>query len=135
MKIIIKGRKGLKIATNLKSYIEDKVAKFESLVEEPSICEVTLSEKNKWPRKGNDKEVRMVISVPKMKSSLYAKVRTNDFMASVDLAQNNIEEQLVKYKDKKKIGSRFPVKYWAEKIVETSSVGPKWLWKKIRRKR
>ena len=133
MRIIIKKKGGLKIGKNLKSYIEDKVVKFESLVEEPAICEVTLFEKNKGAKRGIDKDVHILLTVPGIKKPLFSKCSTNDFFGSIDLAQAQVEEQLVKYKDKK-IGSRFPIKYWASKMLERTAQGPRWLVKKLRKK-
>ena len=133
MRIIIKKKGGMKIGKNLRSYVEDKVAKFEPLVEEPAICEVTLFEKDKGAKRGIDKEASILLTVPGIRKPLFAKCRTNDFFGSIDLAQAQVEEQLVKYKDKK-TGSRFPVKYWASKMLERTASGPRWIVRKIRRK-
>lgn len=133
MRIIIKGKGGLKIGDDLKNYVTDKVSKFESLVEEPTICEVTLSENDKGAKRGINKDVHIALNVPQSKKLLYAECRTNDFFASIDLAQNQVEEQLVKYKDKK-TSSRFPVKYWVAKMLEHTANGPRWIARKFRKK-
>lgn len=130
---IIKGKSGFKIGDDLKSYVEDKISKFETLVEEPAICEVTLFEKDKGAKRGIDKDVHISLSVPQINKPLYAKCRTNDFFASIDLAVSQVEEQLVKYKDKK-TSSRFPVKYWAAKMLEHTARGPRWIARKFKRK-
>ena len=133
MRVIIKGKSGFKVGDDLKSYVEDKITKFDALVEEPAICEVTLFEKNKGAKRGIDKDVHIALSVPQINKSLYAKCRTNDFFASIDLAVTQVEEQLIKYKDKK-TGSRFPVKYWAAKMLERTAQGPRWFMRKIRKR-
>lgn len=134
MRVIIKGRKGLKISSDLKIYIKEKIDKFEGLIPEPVICEVTLLEKNLGPKRGTDKNVHIVLTGAKIKKSIFSKVRASDFKTAIDLCEEKIEEQIIKYKEKKR-GSRFPVKYWVSKVLETGASGPRWLLKKFRRKK
>lgn len=116
MKIIIKGRRNLKIDLKLRTYIEEKIRKYEKQVKEPSICEVTLEDV--WgPKGGVDKVVTIQMVLPGRKNPIFVCERTSDFMGSVDLAQERLEQQISKYKEKVKIGSRFPAKYWFSKLI------------------
>lgn len=114
MKIIIKGHKQLKIDQSLKSYIEEKIRKYEPLVKEPATCEVTLSD-IRGPKGGVDKVVKISLALPGLKNPIFVCERTSDFIGSIDLAQEALEHQILKYKEQIKIGTRFPAKYWLEK--------------------
>lgn len=134
MKIIIKGHKQLNLNPNLRSYIEEKIRKYEPLVKEPAVCEVVLLD-IRGPKGGVDKVVKITLTLPEMKKPLFVSERTSDFFGSIDLAQERLEQQILKYKERVKIGSRFPTKYWLAKTFETGASGSRWLWRKIRRSR
>lgn len=116
MKIIIKGNK-VKISPDLKSYIEEKILKYEPLVKEPATCEVVLSDEG-GPKGGIDKVVKVILTLPDVKNPIFVCERTSDFFGSIDLVQERLEHQILKYKEQVKIGSRFPVKYWLSKLYE-----------------
>ena len=99
MKVIITGRHGLKIDDNLRSYINEKILKYESLINEPAVCDVMLA------------DVHLTLELPNEKNPLHVEVVTSDFFGSVDLAQEKLEREILKYKEKTKIGTRFPKKY------------------------
>jgi len=114
MKIIIKGSKQLTVDPNLRAYIEEKIRKYEPLVKEPAVAEVVLRD-TRGPKGGVDKVVRISLTLPGMKNPIFVSERTSDFYGSIDLAQESLEQQIMKYKEQVKIGSRFPAKYWLEK--------------------
>lgn len=114
MRIIIKGHKKLSISPDLRSYIEEKIRKYEPLVKEPAICEVILSDL-RGSKGGVDKDVRITMTLPEMKNPIFVRETTSDFFGSIDLAQERLEHQILKYKEQIKIGSRFPTKYWLGK--------------------
>ncbi|MFA6492694.1 MAG: ribosome-associated translation inhibitor RaiA [Patescibacteria group bacterium] len=117
MKIIVRGQK-IKIPSELKSYVIEKVKKYEPLVQEPAKCEVVFEDENGL-KGGIDKVVKITLSLPGLKNPIFICERSSDFMGSVDLAQERLEHQILKYKEQVKIGSRFPNKYWLEKELNT----------------
>lgn len=116
MRIIIKGHK-IKLSPDLKSYATEKIRKYEPMVKEPAICEVVLSDE-RGPKGGIDKVVKIILTLPEMKNPIFVCERTSDFFGSIDLAQERLEHQILKYKEQVKIGSRFPAKYWLNKRYE-----------------
>lgn len=114
MQITIKGHKQLKIDPSLRSYIEERIRKYEPFLQEPARCEVIL-EDIRGPKGGADKVVKITLALPGLKKPIFVCERTADFFGSIDLAQERLEEQILKYKEKIKIGSRYPKKYWLEK--------------------
>ncbi len=123
MKIIIKGHKHLKIDPNLHSYIEERIRKYEPIVKEPAVCEVVLSDQ-RGPKGGEDKVVKVTLTLPDVKNPIFVSERTSDFFGSIDLAQERLEHQILKYKEKVKIGSRYPKKYWLAKLYEKGDKKP-----------
>ena len=117
MKIIIKGNGKLKVNETLQKYITRKILKYEKIVKEPSVAEVVFKDL-RGPKGGVDKCVNIRLTLPGVKNPIFVEVVTTDFTSSVDLAQERLEQRLKKYKDRKKIGTRWPLKYWLEKISE-----------------
>jgi len=90
---------------DLKSYAEEKVLKFIDLIMEPAVCEIVLS--NEFgPKGGEDKLVRINLALPGEKNPIHVEAQTDDFFGSIDLAQEKLEREIEKYKDKVKIGPR-----------------------------
>ncbi len=90
---------------DLKSYTEEKVLKFVDLIEEPASCNIFLS--NEFgPKGGEDKLVRLTLSLPGEKNPIHVEAQTDDFFGSIDLAQEKLEQQILKYKEQVKIGDR-----------------------------
>ena len=116
MKLIIKGRQ-FKVDDNLRTYIEEKVLKYQAFISEPAVCEVVLADMG-GKKGGQDKEVRLTLTLPKEKKPLYFCQRTADFIGSIDLVQEKLEKFLLKYKETKKIGTQFPTKYYQAKKEE-----------------
>ncbi|KKQ18033.1 MAG: hypothetical protein US31_C0011G0015 [Berkelbacteria bacterium GW2011_GWA1_36_9] len=114
MKITIKGHKQLKISPDLRSYVEEKIRKYEPLIKEPAICEVLLEDVN-GPKGGLDKVVKITLILPELKNPIFICERSSDFFGSIDLAQDRLEQQVLKYKEQIKIGTRYPKKYFLEK--------------------
>jgi len=134
VKIIIKGHKRLKIDPGLRSYIEEKIRKYEPMVKEPATSEVVLSD-TRGPKGGVDKVVRITMTLPGCKNPIFVCERTSDFFGSVDLAQERLEQHILKYKERVKMGSRYPAKYYLAKMYEAGTYGPRWLIRKIKRKK
>lgn len=133
MKIIIKGIGKLKVNQNLQGYIEEKIRKYENLVKEPAVCEVALQDL-RGPKNGIDKAVTIRMTLPKVKNPIFVKEVTSDFFGSIDLAQERLEQKILKYKERKKIGMRFPAKYWLSKVYEKSLLAPRLIFRKIRKR-
>ncbi|KKQ74368.1 MAG: hypothetical protein US94_C0006G0003 [Berkelbacteria bacterium GW2011_GWB1_38_5] len=117
MKIIIRGKNNYKVDQNLYSYIQEKIERLDKFVKEPVVCEVTLSEKSQGPKRGLDKDVHISLTMAESKNPIFSHARTNEFMASIDIAYKKIEHELQNIKEKE-IGSRFPTKYYEAKIEE-----------------
>ncbi len=113
MRVIVKGH-NVKLSPDLKSYVTEKILKYEPMIKEPAVCEVVLSDE-RGPKGGIDKMVRVTLTLPEMKNPIFVQETTSDFFGSIDLAQERLEHQILKYKEQVKIGSRFPAKYWLEK--------------------
>lgn len=114
MQVIIKGSHGFKVPEDLKSYIEEKVSKYEDFLEEPAVCEIMIGDTN-GPKGGVDKTVHITLELPNEKIPLHVEVTTDDYMGSIDLAQEKLEQQILKYKERVKVGDRYPKKYYEEK--------------------
>ena len=117
MKVIIKTLKGLEIDQTIKDYAQEKVLKYEPMTEEPAVCEVAFSDEL-GPKGGVDKSVRITMTLPGEKNPIHVEALATDFMGAVDLAQEKLEQEVTRYKEKKKIGSRYPSKYEQTKIEE-----------------
>lgn len=116
MKIIIKGRNNFKVDENLRFYIQEKIERLDKFIKEPAACEVTLGEKG-GPKRGLDKDVHITLTMAETKNPIYSHARTNEFIASIDIAYNKIEHKLEKIKDKD-TSDRYPTKYYEAKLEE-----------------
>lgn len=117
MKIIVQGKQGLKIDDSLVFYATEKVRKYEKIVAEPTICEIVLADEF-GKKDGNDKSVHITLTIPQEKNPLHVEAVSSDFMGSLDLAQEKLEREIIRWKDRKKIGPRFPKEYEESKIEE-----------------
>jgi ribosomal subunit interface protein len=117
MKVIIKTLKGLKIDPNIKDYAQEKVLKYEPMVEEPAVCEIVFSDEL-GPKGGVDKSVHITMTLPGEKNPIHVEALATEFMGAMDLAQEKLEQEITRYKEQKKIGSRYPAKYEQAKIEE-----------------
>lgn len=104
MTINISGN-NVELNEDLKSYAEEKVLKFVDMIEEPAMCDIVLSDEF-GPKGGEDKLVRITMTLPGEKNALHVEAQTDDFFGSIDLAQEKLEREIVKYKEKTKIGDR-----------------------------
>ena len=116
MRIIIKGHSGFKVDENLYSYIQEKIQRLDKFVKEPAVCEVTFSQKE-GPKRGLDKDVRINLTMADIKNPIHAQARTDEFLASIDIAYKKLEVEVQTFKEKN-IGSRFPKKYYEAKLEE-----------------
>ena len=104
MTINISGR-NVEQNEDLKSYSQEKVLKFAAIVEEPAICDIVLS--NEFgPKGGEDKLVRITLTLPNQKKPIHVEASTSDFFGTIDIVQEKLEREILKYKDKTKIGPR-----------------------------
>ncbi len=116
MKILIKA-KNFELDENLRSYLEEKLRKYEKVVQEPAVCEVRLEEKG-GAKKGIDKLVHLYLTLPKMKNPIHLMEQTDDWFGSIDLIEDKLASEFIKYKEKYLIGSRYPKKYHAAELEE-----------------
>jgi len=93
------------LSSDLKGYAEEKVLKFAEIIGEPAICDIVLSDEF-GPRGGEDKLVKITLALPGEKNPLHIEAQTDDFFGSVDLVQEKLEREIIKYKEKIKIGDR-----------------------------
>lgn len=119
MKIHIKGIK-VKISPDLRSYVLEKIKKYEPLIKEPATCQVILKD-TRGPKGGLDKEVTISMTLPGIKKPLFVSQCSSDFFGSIDLVQERLEHQILKYKEQVKIGTRYPKKYFEAKTEEEAS--------------
>ena len=104
MKIQISGH-NVELSEDLKSYAEEKVLKYVEMIVEPAFCDIMLS--NEFgPQGGEDKLVRITLTLPEEKNAIHVEAQTDDFFGSIDLAQEKLEQEILKYKEKIKIGNR-----------------------------
>jgi len=90
---------------DLKSYAKEKVLKYEDQLLEPAVCDIVLS--NEFgPKGGEDKLVRVTLTLPGEKNAIHVEAQTDDFFGSIDLVQEKLEREFKKYKEKIKIGPR-----------------------------
>lgn len=95
----------VELGEDLKSYAEEKVLKFVEMIEEPAMCDIVLSDEF-GPKGGEDKLVKITLTLPGEKNALHVEAQTDDFFGSIDLAQEKLEREIIKYKEKIKIGPR-----------------------------
>jgi len=115
MRIIISGKQ-FKVDENLRNYINERFLKFAKFVKEPTILEIVLS--NFMGTKGNDQAVCVTVTLPGLKKPINVEEVTADFKGSIDLVEERLEKALLKYKEKVKIGTRYPKKYYEAKLEE-----------------
>lgn len=118
MKITISGKQ-VKVDDNLRGYIEERFRKFEKMVFEPAAIDVVLSDLM-GSKGGVDKSVHVTLTLPEIKNPIHIEEVTADFKGSIDLIEERLETQISKYKEKTKIGTRYPKKYHEAKLQEES---------------
>lgn len=97
--------KNFDLNDDLKNYAKEKILKFSPIILEPAVCDIVLS--NEFgPKGGEDKLVRVTLTLPGEKNALHAEAQTDDFMASIDLVEKKLEQEIQKYKEQVKIGNR-----------------------------
>lgn len=105
MKIIIETVRSLKIDKDLKAYAMEKFGKFDNRVDESAVCIVTFSDELA-PKDGVNKTVHLTLTLPNEKNPIHLEESTSDFFGSIDLIQEKLEREMIKYKEKTKIGER-----------------------------
>ncbi len=98
MKIKIFG-KNIEVTEGIRNAVEDKLSKLDKYFAEETRVDVTLSVKRN--------EQKVEVTIPVKGNIIRAEEISEDMYASIDMAQETIERQLVKYKkkliDKKKV--------------------------------
>lgn len=117
MNIIIKGRKQYRVPEDLQLYIEEKFRKFEPMVKEPTTLEIMLADV-RGPQKGLDKVVHLTAVLPGRKNPEQIEELATGFQEAVDLVHERFKKFLRRWKEKSKVGSRYPKKYYLTKEIE-----------------
>lgn len=132
MKITIQ-TKHIDQTNDLKDYAQEKIEKFAELLPENAEARIFLKGKSLIP--GKNASCRAAIYIPGSKT-IRAKKRAGDIRSAIDLTQEKIERQIVKFKEKE----RSPRGFRRQKIAKTlARLGtgaiyvPKQLWGKIKR--
>lgn len=110
MRVIIK-TKGGRLDQKVRDYAQEKFTRLSKLTEEPAVCEVMIYDEYGL-KGGEDKFVELALTMANEKNPIHVEAKSIDFLASIDFAHDCLEKQLVKHKEKKKIGDRFPKKYF-----------------------
>jgi putative sigma-54 modulation protein len=118
MQINISGKQ-VKVDDNLRGYIEERLRKFEKMVLEPAIVDVVLSNL-RGSKGGVDKAIHVTVTLPDIKNPIHLEETTDDYKGSIDLIEERLETQIMKYKEEVKIGTRYPKKYHDAKMQEES---------------
>lgn len=100
MRTIIKSRRHLEIPQDIKNYLQQKIAKFGKRLPQTAFIEVVLSDEF-GPKGGQDKEVDLTLTLPGEKQPFHFKERTEDFSQSIDLIEEKLEREIVRYKEKR----------------------------------
>ncbi len=92
MQLIIKGH-NIEIPDDLKTYIDGKISSVTQDLDEPSVCEVTLLDNN-GHRGGEDKEVHIACTIPKVKNPVFVSTASNDFYKTIDIIEDKLARAL-----------------------------------------
>lgn len=132
MNIIIQ-TKHIDHTNDLKSYAKEKIEKFVELLPTNTETRVFLKGKSLVP--GKNASCRVAIYIPGFKT-MRAKKRAGDIRSSIDLTQEKIERQIVKFKEKEKSPRGFRRQKIAKTLARLSAgatYAPRRLWSKIKR--
>lgn len=110
MRVIIK-TKGGELAQNVRDYAMDKFSILEKFVEEPAVCEAMIFD-DFGPQGGVDKVVELALTMANEKNPIHVESKATEYLAAIDMARDCLEPQLIRHKETKKIGDRFPKKYF-----------------------
>jgi|GEM_PF-737635 len=117
MDIIVKGLKGFKVYQETEDYITKKFCKFSDIVKEPTVLEFTLSHTHST-RQTLDKVVHLTATLPGMKNPEHLEEIGTKFEESIDLLEDRFGKFIERWKEKSKIGTRYPKKYYLSKEIE-----------------
>jgi putative sigma-54 modulation protein len=114
MRTIVKSRH-MTLSEPLKTYVEAKIMHAaRKWSDEPSVTlEVELSDLF-GPKRGNDKQCEVVMTLPHGNIVRIEEV-SDDLYAAIDAAGDRLGQALERYKGKKLIGGRYPTKYFLAK--------------------
>lgn len=94
MSIIIES-KSIEVTEDLKTYIEDKISLILAKLKDPTICRVILQDINAH-RGGVDKEIRISVSTPDVRTPVFVSDVTEDFYKTVDVVVGKLNRALHK---------------------------------------
>ena len=120
MNIIIKGRKQLTVREDLKDYIEKKFRKFEKILTEPTTLDIMLADV-RGDKGGLDKVVHLTAAIPGRKNPEHIEELATEFHEGVDLVFERFKKFVERWKEKNKIGTRYPKKYYLAEEIEKSN--------------
>ncbi|TAL20194.1 ribosome-associated translation inhibitor RaiA [Patescibacteria group bacterium] len=93
----------IELTPSIAAYIEDKIGgleKYLKRVGSPHVVHVEAGKNTKHHRHGPVMFCHAHLSIPG--ATLHAKAEANDLYAAIDLAREELERQIVRYKEKKK---------------------------------
>jgi len=116
MRAIVKARH-ITLDENLKAYAEEKIEHAASKhFDNPFvIIEIELSDLF-GPKGGQDKQCEVTMALP-LGNILRIKEVSEDIYLAIDSARDRLVRSLERYKEKKLVGSRYPKKYYAAKVL------------------
>ena len=99
MRLQVKAR-GLELSADMRSYVESKLARLEKQLAEETAVEVELAEETRGGR------FTAEANVFAKGQTLRATESTSDMRASVDKLVDNLERQIVAYREKRRLERR-----------------------------
>lgn len=99
MRLLIKGIH-FELTSQLKNYLRKKLLKFDKFLPASAILEATLEMKT-GPRRSGREIVHLVLKKGGLKQLLFVSVRGKNFYQAIDLAQEKLERQVLRTKEKK----------------------------------
>lgn len=100
MQIIVKSLKNFELFEDNKDYVEKKFRKFEKMVSEPAVLEITF-EHTHATRANIDKKIHLNFTMAGMKKAEHIEELSEHFKESIDLLQKRFEIFLARFKNKK----------------------------------
>lgn len=117
MNLIIKTRGSQPVAEADKRWAESRFRKLAKLCPPSTVVEVTLEDLF-GPKGGRDKKVHVLAELPHAKEPFHLEEVDDVFRKAITNARNRFERHLKRYRAKQEIGSRYPRKFWIQKVLE-----------------
>jgi putative sigma-54 modulation protein len=117
MRLHVKGR-NVEVSEQIRNYAEDKLAKLERLVPDPTRVELELAvERNPSIAGSHVAEATVWTKGPVLR----ARESSSDMKASIDQLVDKLERQVKRYKEKRRSGRRHPEAVPPEPLPDTTS--------------